>query len=36
LEKNVVEEKTWEWSKNSMEETETVIGRYTDEGIEKK
>lgn len=28
LEKNVVEEKTEEWSKNSLEVTETVIGKY--------
>lgn len=28
LEKNVVEEKTEAWSKNSLEATETVIGKY--------
>lgn len=29
LEKNVVEEKTGDWSKNVFEATETVVGRHS-------
>lgn len=34
LEKNVIEEKTGDWSKNAYEATETIVGKY--DGFNKK